>query len=134
MSVEILAIRLPRRATGLIEKTSWKEPAEHNQTIRGLYLPRLFIDVPHRAERLCVDATGISPDYLENRVTDEAIRLLTNLTVECDVNGLMDPPLGGERISLTETSAVPHKEPPLTHDSLTNAHVCCYRRYRGGRS
>ncbi len=60
-------------------RPAWKALAAHQASMRDVTLRKLFADDPARGTRLTAEAAGIYLDYSKNRVTDETMRLLTNL-------------------------------------------------------
>jgi glucose-6-phosphate isomerase len=66
----------------LPQRAAWKALAAHYRQIEGLHFRGLFANAPNRGERLAVEAVGIYLDYSKNRVTDETLDLLLQLTEE----------------------------------------------------
>jgi glucose-6-phosphate isomerase len=92
----------------LKERPAWKLLEEHYHNISNLHLRSLFADDPKRGERLVVEDLGIYFDYSKNRLTDETIRLLTNLAGECGLRERIEAMFHGEKINSTENRAVLH--------------------------
>ncbi|MGA9389867.1 MAG: glucose-6-phosphate isomerase, partial [Candidatus Sulfotelmatobacter sp.] len=61
-----------------------------------------------RGERMTVEAAGIYLDYSKNRITDETLKLLLQLSDECGLRGRIDAMFQGEKINVTENRAVLH--------------------------
>ena len=57
---------------------------------------------------MTVEAVGIYLDYSKNRITDETLKLLLQLSDECDLRGRIDAMFQGEKINVTENRAVLH--------------------------
>ncbi|NQU38500.1 MAG: glucose-6-phosphate isomerase [Lentisphaerae bacterium] len=92
----------------LTERAEWKALEQQATTVGALHLRELFADDVGRAERMTAEACGWRLDYSKNRVTDETLTALLTLAKACDVAGLRDRMLSGERINITEDRAVLH--------------------------
>jgi len=92
----------------LTASPAWKSLEAHHQKIRELHLRELFSDDPKRGERMTVEAAGIYLDYSKNRITDETLKLLLQLSDECGLRGRIDAMFQGEKINVTENRAVLH--------------------------
>jgi glucose-6-phosphate isomerase len=92
----------------LTASLAWKSLEAHHQKIRELHLRELFSDDPGRGERMTVEAAGIYLDYSKNRITDETLKLLLQLSDECGLRGRIDAMFQGEKINVTEKRAVLH--------------------------
>ena len=87
---------------------AWKALAQHQREIRDLHLRELFADDPARAERMTVEATGLTLDYSKNRITDHTIKLLLALAEHSGLRGRIDAMFRGDRINVTENRAALH--------------------------
>jgi glucose-6-phosphate isomerase len=94
--------------TPLRERKAWQALERHYAEISGQHLRDLFAADPHRGERLTAEAVGIYLDYSKNRVTDETMRLLTELAEESGVAERRDAMFRGEHINVSENRAVLH--------------------------
>src|SRR6185295_9601518 len=94
----------------LTEKPAWKALESHYAAMRGRHLRDLFAEDPRRDERLAAQAAGLYLDYSKNRITDETLRLLTQLAGECDLRGKIDAMFRGDAINVTEKRQVKHWE------------------------
>jgi glucose-6-phosphate isomerase len=94
--------------TPLQDRSAWKALAAHYQKINELPLRKLFADDPKRGERMTAEEVGIYLDYSKNRITDETLRLLLQLTQEAELRGRIDAMFRGEKINITEKRAVLH--------------------------
>jgi len=94
--------------TPLRERRAWKALQLHHAEVAGTHLRELFDKDPTRGRRMCVEAAGIFLDYSKNRVTDETMRLLTELAVEAEVPAKRDQMFRGEHINVSEDRAVLH--------------------------
>lgn len=92
----------------LSERAEWKALEALAESAGQVHLRELFAEDPERAVRMTVDACGWRLDYSKNRVTDDVRQALLDLAKACDVEGLRDRMLTGERINLTENRAVLH--------------------------
>ena len=66
-------------AQPLTQRAAWRALENHLEKVRQLHLRTLFADDLKRGERLTADAVGVYLDYSKNRVTDETLKLLTQL-------------------------------------------------------
>jgi glucose-6-phosphate isomerase len=94
--------------TPLRERKAWQALERHYAEISGQHLRDLFAADPQRGERLAAEAVGIYLDYSKNRVTDETMRLLTELAEESGVAERRDAMFRGEHINVSENRAVLH--------------------------
>jgi glucose-6-phosphate isomerase len=92
----------------LTARPAWKALDAHSQSMREVQMRQLFADDPQRGERLTVEAAGFYLDYSKNRITDETIRLLVQLTQECGLHDRIRAMFGGQKINVTEQRAVLH--------------------------
>ena len=92
----------------LTTRPAWKALEAHYRKIRELHLRELFADDPQRGERMTAEAAGIYLDYSKNRITDETLTLLLQLTEESGLRSHIDAMFRGERINVTENRAVLH--------------------------
>jgi glucose-6-phosphate isomerase len=95
-------------ATALRERKAWQALQRHYAEISGRHLRDLFAEDPERGERLTAEAAGLYLDYSKNRVTDETMRLLTELAAESGVPQRRDAMFRGEHINVSEDRAVLH--------------------------
>jgi glucose-6-phosphate isomerase len=94
--------------TPLRERKAWQALERHYADISGQHLRDLFAADPQRGERLTAEAAGIYLDYSKNRVTDETMRLLTELAAESGVAERRDAMFRGDHINVSENRAVLH--------------------------
>src|SRR6185295_15524508 len=92
----------------LTERPAWRALAAHHQNVRGIHLRKLFTDDPKRGERMTVEAVGLFLDYSKNRITDDTLKLLTELAKESGLRTRIDAMFLGEKINITEKRAVLH--------------------------
>jgi glucose-6-phosphate isomerase len=99
---------VPQTILPVVQRPAWKVLQEHAAATRGKHLRELFADDPQRGKRLALGAVGIYLDYSKNRVTDETMRLLLQLTAESGLRERIDAMFRGEAINTTERRAVLH--------------------------
>jgi len=97
-----------RTVEPLTKRQAWKALQTHYEQVRGLHLRKLFADDPKRGERLTAEAAGIFLDYSKNRVTDQTLKLLTQLAEESGLRAQIDAMFRGDKINFTENRAVLH--------------------------
>ncbi len=102
-------------STPLAECPAWKALQQHAQTIRPLHLRDLFKTDPTRGTRFTAEAGGIFSksggiflDYSKNRITDETLKLLTDLATQSHLQERIEAMFTGQRINTTENRAVLH--------------------------
>jgi len=95
-------------AVPLRDRKAWQALERHHAKIGDRHLRDLFAEDPDRGERLTAQAAGLYLDYSKNRITDETIRLLTELAEECGVPQHRDAMFRGDHINVSEDRAVLH--------------------------
>jgi glucose-6-phosphate isomerase len=90
------------------ERQAWEALAAHHTNVRELHLRKLFGDDPTRGDRMTVEAIGIYLDYSKNRITDETLRLLLQLSEQSGLRARIDAMFRGDKINVTENRAVLH--------------------------
>jgi glucose-6-phosphate isomerase len=90
------------------KRTAWRALANHHRKMRGLHLRDLFAEDLGRGERMAAEGAGIYLDYSKNRVTDQTIKLLTQLAAESGLQPRIDAMFRGEKINITENRAALH--------------------------
>jgi glucose-6-phosphate isomerase len=86
----------------------WKALETHYKRVRELHLRDLFANDPTRGERMVAQGAGIYLDYSKNRITDQTLKLLTQLADESGLQGRIDAMFRGAKINNTEKRAVLH--------------------------
>jgi glucose-6-phosphate isomerase len=102
----------------LTHNPAWQALQTHYRQINDLHLRTLFTQDPLRGERLTLEVEGFYLDYSKNRITDETIRLLVDLAVECGLRERIDAMFSGAPINITEDRSVLHtalRVPPGKH-------------------
>jgi len=92
----------------LRQRSAWAALESHRSTLESTNLRSLFAEDPQRGERLRVEAEGIHLDYSKQRITDETLRLLTQLATESGLVERRDQMFRGEHINVSENRAVLH--------------------------
>ncbi len=87
---------------------AWKALVQHQREIRNLHLRELFADDPARAERMTLEAAGLTLDYSKNRITDATVKLLLALAEQSGLRARIDAMFRADRINVTENRAVLH--------------------------
>ena len=82
--------------------------SRHHAAMHDVSMRRLFAQHPERAKAMQLRVGPLWLDYSKNRVTDETLRLLTNLAREAGVELKRDRMFSGEKINTTEDRAVLH--------------------------
>jgi glucose-6-phosphate isomerase len=87
---------------------AWQALEDHQETMRGRHLRKMFADDPARGERMTAEAAGVFLDYSKNRIDDETLRLLIELAEQSGLRERIDAMFRGEKINVTEDRAVLH--------------------------
>jgi len=95
-------------APALRERSAWKALERHHREVGGRHLRDLFADDPGRGERMVAEGAGLTLDYSKNRITDQTLKLLSELASECGVEERREAMFGGEHINVSEDRAVLH--------------------------
>jgi len=92
--------------------TSWSLLQTHYEQIRDAHLRDWFAPgndpAPTRAERFAFAGGGLAADFSKNRITDETLKLLTQLAHEAGVEKRRDAMFAGEVVNPTEGRAALH--------------------------
>src|SRR5262245_54899106 len=98
----------PLRKKSVLENSASKELLVHYQRIKEIHLRQLFAADAQRGQRLTLEAAGLLLDYSKNRITEETLRLLINLAVECHLPERIEAMFRGDRINITEKRPALH--------------------------
>ena len=106
---------LPHRARAtpapsLTGRPQWRSLHQHFREMGGRHLRELFAEEPLRGERFVAEGAGLYLDYSKQRITDETLRLLTELAGACGLPERISAMFRGDRINVTEQRAVLHPE------------------------
>jgi glucose-6-phosphate isomerase len=94
--------------TPLKQLPAWKALEAHSAEVGKTHLRELFANDPSRGERMTAEAAGIFLDYAKHRVTDETLKLFSELIDQAGVAAHRDAMFRGEKINNTENRAVLH--------------------------
>ncbi len=105
---------------------AWTALQAHYEQIRDVQLRDWFAPqndlAPTRAERFTFTGGGLAADLSKHRITDETVRLLTQLAREADVEARRDAMFAGEIANPTEGRAALHTALRAT-DPLAPCHA-----------
>ncbi|WP_153100339.1 glucose-6-phosphate isomerase [Paraburkholderia hayleyella] len=91
---------------------AWSLLQAHYEQIRGLHLRDCFAPAhdssPTRAERFTFSGGGLCADFSKHRITDDTLRLFTQLAREAQVEARRDAMFAGELVNPTEGRAALH--------------------------
>ena len=87
---------------------SWKKLQSHFEEIRDVEMKILFQKDKNRTDNYRLSFDEIVLDYSKNRVTDETLDLLLNLTKESELADAIDKYFNGDKINVTEDRSVLH--------------------------
>ncbi|MEU7434312.1 glucose-6-phosphate isomerase [Streptomyces sioyaensis] len=86
----------------------WTALGKHREQLGKVHLRELFERDPGRAERYTLQVGDLHLDYSKHLVTDETLRLLSELAAATGVAELRDAMFRGEKINITEQRSVLH--------------------------
>jgi glucose-6-phosphate isomerase len=92
----------------LAQRPAWKALQQHAETMKSVQLRQLFHDDPARGTRFTAEAVGLFLDYSKNRITDETLKLLTELAEQSGLAQHREAMFTGQKINTTENRAVLH--------------------------
>ncbi|WP_048810155.1 glucose-6-phosphate isomerase [Candidatus Methylacidiphilum infernorum] len=81
---------------------------EHYKSLSPVHLRTLFQSDPHRFEKFSICWNEFLFDYSKNRITEETISLLLQLTTEVNLSENIEKMFMGQRINFTENRPVLH--------------------------
>jgi len=87
---------------------AWASLGRHCRTLRGFELRAAFAADPLRAQRMRLDAAGLTLDYSKNLLTARSVDLLVALALACELPARVRAQFGGEIVNNTEERAVLH--------------------------
>jgi glucose-6-phosphate isomerase len=91
-----------------LKTPAWQALLAHRDTLSGQRISSLWQADPKRGEKLTFSTAGIAVDLSKQRVTEETLRLLTQLARECDVPAAIERLFTGEKINTSENRPVLH--------------------------
>jgi glucose-6-phosphate isomerase len=98
----------PNPPPPLRQRPAFAALAAHYESIKHFDIRQLFAEDPNRGTRLSAEAAELYLDYSKNRVTDETMRLLTELARQSDLEQRRDMMFAGDRINVSENRSVLH--------------------------
>jgi glucose-6-phosphate isomerase len=98
----------------LTEHPAWKALKAHYDEIRNLHLRKLFADDPKRGEHMTAEAAGIYLDYSKNRITEQTLKLLLDLSEAIGLRGRIDAMFRGGEDQRLGTAGRPARGPACT--------------------
>lgn len=87
---------------------AWKKLQKHYQDTKDTHLRELFAADENRGKELSILWNDFLVDYSKNRITDETLKLLLELSDEVGLKAAIKSYFGGELINQTEGRAVLH--------------------------
>ena len=90
------------------QTAAWKALRAHHDEIVDAQMRQLFADDPDRAARFSLELGDLLFDFSKNRITDQTLSLLVDLSDECGVRDWIARMFNGEAINETEGRAVLH--------------------------
>lgn len=92
-----------------VNKTkAWKKLESHYKHFRKVEMKDLFACDADRAKKFSVNLEAMYVDYSKNRINDRTMKLLLNLTRECDLENKIKAMFKGDKINVTERRPVLH--------------------------
>lgn len=92
----------------ITESAAWKAIAEHKAALGDVSLKKLFSEDKERFSRFSVQFQDILLDYSKNWVTEDTMKLLSQLIDTAKVGEFAKRMFSGEAINFTENRAVLH--------------------------
>lgn len=86
----------------------WAKLHQHHRTTRHIHMRDLFAAESDRFQKMHVKMDGLMLDYSKNRITEETLDLLIDLTQEAKLNKQIEQMFQGEKINSSENRAVLH--------------------------
>ena len=90
------------------ELPGWKKLSQHKEAIQKTDLRKMFAEAPKRFETFTRTLDGILLDFSKNLITEETLKLFSDLAAQCDLTDAISDMFSGEKINITEDRAVLH--------------------------
>lgn len=90
------------------ESGIWQSLQNHFEELQKTDMREMFEIDPERADKFTLEACGLHLDYSKNIITEETIKLLSELARYAEVPEFREKMFKGEKINLTEKRAVLH--------------------------
>ena len=87
---------------------AWKAIQEHFETMKSVSMKKMFQEDPSRASKFYIQWNDFLIDYSKNRINQETMDLLVNLSNEVHLKQAIAAYFEGETINRTENRAVLH--------------------------
>ena len=87
---------------------AWKKLKAHYTEMKATSMKVLFVEDPHRFEKMSISFDDILFDYSKNIVTEETKKYLLELAKECRLKSAIEAMFNGEKINETEKRSVLH--------------------------
>ena len=87
---------------------AWKKLQQHYQETKNVHLRELFSKEEGRGQKFSIQWNDFLVDYSKNRITEETLELLLQLSNEVGLQDAIESYFGGELINQTEGRAVLH--------------------------
>lgn len=87
---------------------AWKKLQQHYQETKNVHLRELFSKEEGRGQKFSIQWNDFLVDYSKNRITEETLELLLQLSNEIGLQDAIGSYFGGEPINQTEGRAVLH--------------------------
>jgi glucose-6-phosphate isomerase len=94
--------------SSLTGSAAWRALQRHAEALAGVHLRDLFAQDSGRFARFSLRLDDLLLDYSKNRITEETLRLLSDLARAADVEGWRARMFAGDKINTTEQRAVLH--------------------------
>ncbi|MGR9051698.1 MAG: glucose-6-phosphate isomerase [Gammaproteobacteria bacterium] len=94
--------------SSLTESQAWKKLQTHRASLRHFDLRDAFAKDPSRFDRFSLSFNDILFDYSKNFITDETLKLLSDLAQQTDLASKIEAMFSGKKINHTERRAVLH--------------------------
>ncbi|MGE5680415.1 MAG: glucose-6-phosphate isomerase [Bacillota bacterium] len=92
----------------LTQSDTWKKLVEHQKSLSGINMRRMFEQDNTRFEKFSLKFNNILLDYSKNRITEDTLRLLLQLAADSELKKWIEKMFSGEKINVTENRAVLH--------------------------
>jgi glucose-6-phosphate isomerase len=99
---------MENRVTELKQTPAWHSLLVHRRMVVELSLKELFAKDPHRFRRFSVDFDGLLFDFSKNLITEDTVRLLTELATESGLEEWRRKLFAGEAVNHTEQRPALH--------------------------
>ncbi len=87
---------------------AWQALKKHHAQWGGIKIRELFNDNPQRFEQFSLQLDDLLFDFSKNRLTDQTIKLLTDLADQAELRKQIDALFNGEKVNPTEGRAALH--------------------------